>query len=379
MPIRATTNVDIREEIALKVLSGIYSISEIAERFHVSRPTVYKYVERYRADGRGGLNDRKSTPICPRRTSEAITARIVEDRKRFGFGAKKIRRRLIDADPDIDWPARSTIEAILSREGLTRPRRRRPKNKSPFVCAYQADAPGQLQTIDFKGQIRMRNGQWAYPLTIADRISRYLLACEVLPSTRFELVWPVMERVFREHGLPDALLSDNGPPFGGHGVSRFSRLSVLLMELGIQPVYITPGHPQQNGRHERMHGVYKDTLGSHRPANLRGLQRFSDEFRRIYNHERPHESLDQDRPASRHRPCRRPYPSARPSIEYDSHLDVRSVFSSGYVRCHGTQIFLSHALAGKRVGLEAIDDHLYNVFFGPFLIGRINRIERSFI
>lgn len=370
---------DFREQIAVAVLSKLYSIAEVARRFGVQRPTVYKYVERYREGGRSGLAERSRAPIKTRRTADGVVERIVEDRQRYGFGSKKIRRRLVDDDPDQQWPARSTIDAILRREGLSQPRRRRPHHKSPLTRSFNATEPGEMTTFDFKGQFRLGNKRWCYPLTMADSVSRFLFACEALQSIHLEVVWPVVERVFREHGLPEAALSDNGSPFGGHGVSRLSTFSVRLMELGIQPVFITPGHPEQNGSHERMHRTLKESPQFGPARSFRAQQRLFDEFRAIYNHERPHEGIHLDRPAKRHRSSRRPFPASLPSVEYDTHLDVRSVFSNGFVRCHGQMVFVSHALAGRRVGLEPIDDHLYNVFFGSFLIGKIDNIERRFV
>lgn len=379
MPIRATTDVDIREQIALMALHEAYSIAEIARMWGVSRPTVYKYVDRYREGGRSSLSDRSRAPSKTRATAGPVLERILVDRQRYGFGSKKIRRRLIDDDPDGPWPARSTIDAILRRHGLVKPRRRRSRWKSPFSCRYGATQPGELTTIDFKGEFRLQDRRWCYPLTMADAVSRMWLACDALPSIHLNLVWPVVERVFREHGLPQAVLSDNGPPFGGHGVSRLSTFSVRLMELGIQPVFIVPGHPEQNGSHERMHRSLLESPSFRRARSFQQQQRVFDECRSIYNEERPHEGIGMDRPVRRYRPSPRPYPTSPPTLEYDSRCDVRKVFGNGLIKCQGQSIFLSHALAGRRVGLEPIDDHLYSVHFGSFILGRIDTIERRFL
>lgn len=373
---------DIREQIARMALSERYSITEIATLFGVSRPTVYKYRDRYRENGRSGLSDRACAPISTRRTADWIVARVIADRKRFGFGSKKIRRRLVDSDPDHPWPTRSTIDDILSREGLVTPRRRRAGVHTPFQRRYEATVPGELTTIDFKGEFRLRNRAWCHPLTMADAVSRYLLACEALPSITLAMVWPVVERVFREYGLPNAVLSDNGPPFGGHGVSRLSSFSVRLMELGVQPIFIVPGHPEHNASHERMHKTLKEDPSLQRKGRtLREQQRLFDAFRDTYNEERPHEGIAMDRPARRYQDAapRRPFPSSVPSFEYPATFEVRPVMSSGVIRWQGDVIFISHALSGRRVGLEAIDDHLWNVHFGSFLLGRLDQRERRFI
>ena len=369
---------DVREQIAVMALSDSYTITEIANLFGVSRPTVYKYLERFKANGREGLADRNRAPIDTRRTADWIVAKVLADRRRYGFGSKKIRRRLIDEDPDGSWPARSTIDQILSREGLVRPRRRRRRFITPFRRRYEATVPGELTTIDFKGEFRLHNRRWCHPLTMADAVSRFLLACEALTSISLELVWPIVERVFREYGLPYALLSDNGPPFGGHGLSRFSMFSIRLMELGIQPIFIAPGHPEHNASHERMHKTLKEDVAIRRGRSFREQQRLFDDFRSTYNEERPHEGIDMDRPTRRHRCSPRPFP-ASVTVEYPESMDVRPVMSNGVIRWHGDIIFLSHALAGRKVGLEPADDHIWNVHFGSFLIGKLDQRERRFI
>jgi putative transposase len=379
MPVRQTTIVDIRQHIALMALSGQYTISEIAQRFDVSRPTVYHYRDRFLAEGRAGLADRSRARHTVQRTGEAIRRRVIEERVRFGFGAKKIRRRMFDEDPNGNWPARSTIENIFRREGLVHSRPRRPKYRSPFRQRYETNAPGQLQTIDFKGEFRLRDGRWCRPLTMTDAFSRYLLACEALPSIRLDLVWPVVERVFREHGLPDAVRSDNGSPFGAHGLGRFSLFGVRLMELGIQPVFIDPGHPEQNGSHERMHRVLLESPLFQRSTSFRQQQRIFDEFRRVYNDERPHEGIGMTRPSRCHHSSPRPYPTTIAPIEYPSGFEVRRVDSNGSIRWRNRYTQISKAFTGRPIGLHLVDESSWDVYFSTFLIGRFDERERRFV
>jgi transposase InsO family protein len=379
MPIRTTTMVDLREQIAMMALSGDYAITEIAELFGITRPTVYKYRDRYWLGGRAALPDRSRAPCFSRRTADWIVDRVIADRRRFRFGSKKIRRRMLDESSHFPWPARSTIDEILRREGLVKPRRRRHHYHSPFQRRYEPTTPGELDTIDFKGEFRLRDGRWCHPLTMADAVSRYLLACQALPSISLDRVWPVVEQVFRDHGLPQAVLSDNGPPFGGHGLSRFSTFSIRLMELGIQPVFIVPGHPEHNASHERMHRTLKESAASRPGRSFREQQHLFDAFRSMYNEERPHEGIDMDRPAHRYRPSPRAFPSSLPPMEYSATFEIRTVSSNGSIKWLGQFVFLSHALAGRRVGLERIDDHLCNVHFGSFLIGKLNEREMRFL
>lgn len=370
---------DIREQIALLALSEKYTITEIAERFDITRPTVYRYRDRYRERGRDGLSDQSRAPRSGRRVADSIIERVVDERKRYGFGAKKIRRRMVDDDPTGAWPSRATIERILHRQQLVKPRSSRRRYRSPFRQRFSATASGQLHAIDFKGEFRLRNGAWCRPLTMTDSFSRYLLACRALPSIRLELAWPIVEGVFREHGLPEAVLSDNGSPFGAHGLGRFSVFSVRLMELGIQPVFIAPGHPEQNGRHERMHRTLLDSPLFRIGSGFRQQQRIFDSFRSMYNHDRPHEGIDMDRPAGRHRPSPRPFPSTLPAVEYPSEFEVRRVDSNGSVKWRATYVTISKSFTGRRIGFQLIDDQLWDVYFSSFLIGRFDENERRFI
>lgn len=380
MALEERTIVDLREEMALRALDGRHTVSEVAEMFGVTRPTVRQWRERYRELGRGGLEDRSHVPhSCPHRTGEEIEQLIIAERERWGWGSKKILRRLQDAHPELSLPKRATIDAILRRHDLVRRTpRRRAKGRTPFGVRYSATEPGQLTTIDFKGQFRLKNGPYCYPLTIVDHTSRYLLACTALPSTRFAPMWKVLERVFSEHGLPDAVQSDNGPPFGPtHG--KFSMLSVRLMMLDVQPVFSRPGRPQDNGRHERMHRDLKAASTRPPSQSFAKQQARFDEFVHTYNHERPHEAIDMKRPAQMYRPPRRALPRKIAAPEYPAHFEVRKIGSGGMVSWFGQPIFITQALAGQRLGFEEIDDGLWAVHLYRFRIGKIDVEENVFI
>ena len=379
MPVRETTIVDVREKIAqLAQLRGA-NIAEIARIFGVTRPTVYKYRDRYQQGGREGLSDRSRAPLHPHQTPEELVERILEERESWGWGAKKIRRRLQDSDPEIAWPARSTFDAIFRRHGLVEPRRKRPKIRSPFQRPYEATEPGELTTIDFKGEFRLSNGAWCHPLTVADAKSRYLLACRALDSIELGGVWRVFVRLLREYGLPRAVLSDNGPPFGGHGTSRFSTFSVRLMKLDIQPVFIVPGCPQQNGAHERMHRDLKDAACRHAARTRASQQRIFDRFVRTYNQDRPHEALDLDRPAAHYAGSPRPFPAKILPMDYPARFQTRLVDGNGSIKWEGDRIFIAHPLAGERLGFQLTSDHTWSVYFGSFFIGLLNERERRFL
>lgn len=371
---------DIREEIALAALGGMYSVTEIALRYGVTRPTVRVWRERYREHGQAGLKDRShATRNCPHKLSAELEELIVAERERFGWGSKKILRRLQDAHPGLELPSRSAIDAVLQRRGLVNKQRRpRSRGESPFRHRYTPSAPAELMTIDHKGQFRMGNGKYCYALTIADNVSRYLLACEALGSSSLEEAWPVIVRVFREHGLPTAMHSDNGPPFGSPS-GGLSTMSVRLMKLNVLPVFSRPGSPQDNGKHERMHLDLKAETTRPPAFDAAGQQAKFDQFRHRYNVERPHEALEMRRPANVFVASSRPYPRRPHAPEYPGHFEVRKVSDSGAIKLEGRSIFVGHALAGEQVGLQATGEQLYSVHFHAFAIGKVDMASNKFI
>jgi putative transposase len=380
MPIRESTAVDIREEMALMARDERFTVSEIALQYGVTRPTVRLWRERYREGGRAALVDRShAVHDCPHRTSEVVEQLILAERARFGWGSKKILRRLRDADPHLELPGRSAVDALLTRHGLVkRGRRRAPVSCTPFRTRYTATEPSELMTIDHKGQFRMLNGKYCYPLTIADSVSRCLLSCTALSSTRLSEAWPVIERVFREHGLPVAMQSDNGPPFGSPN-GTFSTMSVRLMMMGVLPVFSRPGHPQDNGRHERMHLDLKADTTRPPAATLTAQQKKFDDFIQRYNIERPHEGIDMQRPANLFKSSARPFPRRRPRPEYPAHFELRTVSANGAIKWQNHSIFIAHPFQGQSVGIEPTDEGICTVHFYGFTIGKIDEREHLFI
>lgn len=379
MALEERTIVDIREEMAVAAMAGGATVTEVAALFGVSRPTVRLWRERYRQEGRSGLEDRShATQSCPHRTAPEIEELLVKERKRWGWGSKKLLRRLAERHPELQLPQRSTVDAILLRRGLTavRKERRRPPGPGPVIARYEATEPGELTTIDYKGHFRLRNGRYCYPLTMVDSVSRYLLACQALPTTDLRHAWPVIERIFREYGLPRAMQSDNGPPFGT-GQGRFSSLSVILMSLGVQPVFSRPAKPQDNARHERMHRDLKADIVRRRGSGFDEQQRYFNTFRQIYNVERPHEGIGQERPARRFRASPRPFPRKPRQPDYPLHWEKRNVMSNGVLRWHSNDVFLSETFGGHTVAFEPIDADLWRVRFYEFIIGTFDEKSRK--
>ena len=349
---------------------GDLSMTELCDRYGISRPTGYKWVDRH---ARGeSLADRSRRPLrSPQTTPSDVVRALLEFRARHPlWGAGKLVQRLAQRAPDRPWPAASTAHEILRRYGCIEARRRRrpPTQSAPRPLA--ADVPNRVWTIDFKGEFRTLDGAWCYPLTIMDACSRYLLACSALAHPRTPPTRRVLERVFRTYGLPSRIRSDNGSPFAcSNALGRVSALTVWWVHLGIVPDRIQPGCPSQNGRHERMHKTLKRHTAVP-PASTRAAQqaRFT-AFRVEYNEERPHDALAQLTPATVYVPSAREMPARLPALEYPAHYERRRVSSSGCVRWKGVDVAVTRVLAGEDVGLEDIGEDLWAVYFGPIRLG----------
>jgi transposase InsO family protein len=289
-------------------------------------------------------------------------------------------RRERGLEPPLTLPAASTVGELLRRSGLVVPRRRRARRvpwASPLAHAAAANA---VWCADFKGQFRTGDGALCYPLTISDGCSRYLLRCVGLAAIDGARVRPLFEATFREFGLPEALRTDKGPPFASVGLGGLSPLSVWWVKLGIVPERIAPGHPEQNGRHERLHRPLKRDTATPPAATPRAQQVAFDRFRQAYNAERPHEALGQRPPASAYSPSARPYPERLREPEYPHADAVRRVRSTGQIRWAGRLVYLSESLIGEPVGLTALDDRHWQLAFGPLVLGvldaAVGRVHR---
>ncbi len=293
------------------------------------------------------------------------------------WGPKKLVAWLKEREPLAPWPAPSTVGNILDRRQLTKPRRkvrRTPPWSQPFG---EARHPNQVWCADFKGQFKTGDGVAVYPFTLADAHSRYLLACRGLKSTHGQGVQQTMEQVFREYGLPGAIRTDNGSPFASVGLGGLSTLTVWWIKLGIIPERIKPGHPEQNGRLERLHRTLKADTANPPRKNMSKQQRAFDKFRPKYNEERPHEALGMEPPARHYRTSHRPYPSKVKPPEYGDEAIVRRVRSNGEIKWQGSKVYLSEALIGEPVGLMPRDDRYLTICFGPLLIGEPDTFTKS--
>ena len=374
MPWLETQAVEQRCRFVMDVKAGMYTLSELSQRYGISRPTAYKWWNRYKQEGVEGLADRSRAPrCCPHKTPPELEGAIVQLRKRHpSWGPRKILQYLHKTRPHFLWPACSTAGEILKRRGLIKPRRRRRRWAHPGRPVVELKDCNDVWTADFKGEFKTRNGQWCYPLTVVDPHSRYLLACSAKTSTRYAGVQPVFERLFRRWGVPQQILTDNGAPFSSTAMCGLSRLAVWWIKLGIQPLRIQPGQPQQNGRHERLHRTLKAETTRPAAASLPRQQQRFDRFQRYYNQTRPHQALGGKTPSDLYRPSPRAY-SSQPHIEYPPHFLVRKVNQIGVIKLQSRSLFLSTTLNGEYVGLDETDDGIFSIYLGHVLLARFDR------
>jgi len=382
MPWLETSPVEQRERFIADDRLGLYTRAELCARYAISRKTGYKWLARYHEDGRRGLRDRSHAPHhCPHRIDHEVADLLLGARRTHpDWGPGKLLDWLAPRHPKIAeeaWPAVSTAGDLLAREGLVKKRRRRRPHRHPGVVPPHTEAPNDLWTTDFKGQFPTRDGVWCYPLTLADQHTRYLLACQGLRSIKGRGARPVLERAFREFGLPRAIRTDNGVPFATCGIHGLSQLNVWWMRLGIQHQRIHPASPQENGAHERMHKTLK--AGACRPprATLAAQQRAFNRFRSLYNDERPHEFLGGRPPGSCYTASPRPFPDRLPPLEYPGHFLVKRVTNAGTFRLKHQLLFIANALKQHHIGLEETDDGIWSIYFGTVLLAKVD--ERDMI
>lgn len=373
MPWSQTSPMQQRTLFIADHLRGTRSITELCAEYRISRKTAYKWIDRFIRHGPAGLEDESRRPRhSPMRTAPEVVSAILELRQRHPtWGARKILHVLHGRHPQWSLPHRATGHDILKRHGLVRKHPKRRKIGHPGKPTSLILAPNQVWCADFKGQFRMGNGQYCYPLTVTDGFSRFLLECRGLHSTAVVPSKAVFQRIFKEYGLPQKIRSDNGVPFATNSLARLSALSAWWIRLGVMPELIEPGKPQQNGRHERMHRTLKAEATRPPASGFIAQQRKFDQFRHEFNYDRPHEALDMQTPASVYEPSPRPMPDKLPALEYPDRYEVRLVSANGGIRWHHDWINVSITCAGEYVGFEEIDDGIWNVYFGKLKLGRL--------
>jgi putative transposase len=356
-----------------------WTMTELAERYQISRKTGYKWVHRYAGDPEHGLAERSRAPHTHGRAmpDERRAAVLALRRAHPHWGPKKLRAILMARTPRRTWPAASTMGDLLRREGVSAPRRRTRYVVPLTQPLAAAQAPNDVWTADFKGWFRTTDGTRCDPLTVADACSRFVLCCRIAPVSE-RGVRPWFERTFREYGLPRALRTDNGTPFATTGARRLSHLAVWWMKLGIQLDRIDPGHPEQNGRHERFHLTLQQETTTPPAVTPAQQQRRFDRMRREFNTERPHEALGQRPPTCVYVASSRRYPRRLEDAWYDATHHVRRVSQTGQISWRGEVVFVSEAVRGEVIGLAETERGDWTVRFMQLELGRIDRQTRRF-
>ena len=367
-----------RLRFVAKLLDG-ESMSEVCRQFGISRKTGYKVFSRYQEQGFEALSDRSRRPVRYANQLPPQIERLIVTLKREKphWGARKIRELLVRRlDQDLRIPAKSTIHAVLHRHGLVKGMRRR-HGRATGTPLSPGAAPNELWCADFKGEFKLGNSQYCYPLTVTDHASRFLLLCEALESTREHSAITAFEQLFAERGLPQAIRSDNGVPFASpNALFNLSKLSVWWLRLGIAIERIKPGHPQQNGRHERMHLTLKQETT--RPPGINSLQQQArfDEFVAEFNSERPHEALGIKTPAQIYCASKRPY-QRLPDLHYPLHDREVLVTACGRICMHRKRVNVSTVLAGQRLGIKEVDEGIWIVSFMHYDLGYIDLEQKT--
>lgn len=378
MPWRETSVMDERTKFVGRLLAG-EKMAPLCREFGISRVTGHKVWSRYQQDGSRGLYNRSRAPHKhPNQTPFEIEQLIVRlKHEKPSWGAPKIRELVSRKYPTLKLPSTSTVHCILDRHDLVKKRRKHNTFQATASYLSTPEEPNDLWCADFKGQFRMRNSNYCYPLTLSDFVSRYLFTCEALESTAERPCFSIFEEAFQEHGLPAAIRSDNGIPFAsGNSLWNMTRLSVWWIRLGIKLERIEPGNPQQNGRHERMHRTLK--LEATQPrSNLLQQQETFDQFRERFNHERPHQALNMRYPGEVYQRSTRPY-RGLPDITYPGYDKALLISNCGRVLLKKLKIHISKALSNQPVGLKQVDQGIWQVDFMSYTIGYFDEESRSF-
>jgi putative transposase len=369
MPWQECSKMDERLRFVARLLEG-EKMAVLCREFDISRKTGYKIFSRYKDCGLEGLTDRSRRPYrqgC--QLPFQIENLILQLKGEYpSWGAPKIREKIRRKHNEIQLPAISTVHAVLDRHGLvSRPRRRRYKAQGTELS--RPLQPNELWCADYKGEFMLADRRYCYPLTITDAASRYLLSCEALSSTKGKYAFTVFERVFRDFGLPKAIRTDNGVPFASpNSLFGLSKLSVWWLRLGISIERIKPAHPEQNGRHERMHLTLKKEATKPAAKNFLQQQGKFDRFIEVFNQERPHQAIGMKYPAELYVSSSRSY-TGLTDLEYPFHDRTITVTCCGRICIGRRKINLSTVFAGQNVGIKQVSDKVWLVSFMQYDLG----------
>ena len=372
MPWKETTTMEQKVEFICEWRTQKYSITELCKAFNISRPTAYKLINRFQNEGLEGLVEQSRTPRAhPNKTSAAIEEKIIQIKGKYArWGAKKIRRLLFNECCQEDVPSVVTVHKILKQHGFVKPQKRVRRVK-PVFPIFDPQECNEVWSADYKGKFLMGNKIYCHPLTIADSRSRFLFTAKGHYKENLKAVKTEFTQVFRQNGIPKQIHTDNGSPFGSvASIQRFTQLSYWFIDLGITPVFSDPAHPEQNGRHERMHRDLKASCAKPSAYDLKAQQRRLNHFVKEYNHVRPHEALGMETPASAHSFSTRPFPEKILDYDYDSDMKVLKVTQNGAMRWRSYYwVYLTAALKGKYVGVLDMGNGIWRVFYRSVFLG----------
>ena len=379
MPWKARKPVDLRMEMMVR-LGGGEKLTDLCREYGISRKTGEKFKRRFRDLGPAGLTDQSRAPkLIPHKTPpELVEVLLAERRLHPTWGPRKIKE-VLERRLGHSFPAPSTIGDVFGEHGLIVPRRRRKRHTPLPTGLREASAPNEVWCIDYKGQFRLGDGSYCYPLTITDQFSRFIVGCEGMGAICDEAARDVCEEIFRTHGVPAVMHSDNGVPFACTGLAGLTKLSAYWLRLGIALERSRPAHPQDNGRHERMHRTLKAETTRPARENLLQQQERFDEFVEEFNTQRPHEALEMKRPADVYVPSAKKHPTFLPDPDYSTHDDVLRVSTQGLIHLPGRrQVHLTKALAGQLVGIREESDDRWLVSFMNIDLGYVEPRSNRF-
>ena len=378
MPWKETTIMNQKIEFICEWRTGKYTITELCNQFSISRPTAYKMIDRFERQGYEGLRELSRTPgKHPNTTKEYMVKAILELKKKYEkWGAKKIHKLLYNDFPVELIPTVLTVHNILKKNGMVCPQKRLRRVK-PVHPIFDPKECNEVWSADYKGKFLMGNKIYCHPLTIADSKSRFLFTAKGHYKENFKSAKAEFTKVFRKYGLPTQIHTDNGSPFGSvQAIQRFTKLSYWFIELGINPVFSDPAHPEQNGRHERMHRDLKADCAKPSAFDLKAQQRRLNRFVKEYNTIRPHEALGMETPLSQHNFSAKPFPEKVRNYDYPSSMKVMKVTQNGAMRWASYYwVYISQALAGNYVGAEHIGNEIWKVYYRNVFLGYFNKNE----
>ncbi len=378
MPWKESTTMEQKIEFICEWRTGKYTITELCRSFEISRPTAYKLIDRFENQGFEGLKEQSRAPgKHPNATKENIIESILKLKgKHKLWGAKKIQTLLFKEYTKEKIPSVVTVHNILKRNGLVCPQKCMRRVK-PVFPIFDPKYCNEVWSADYKGKFLMGNKIYCHPLTIADSKSRFVFTAKGHYKENLKSAKAEFKRVFRTYGIPKQIHTDNGSPFGSvRAIQRYTQLSYWFIELGISPVFSDPAHPEQNGRHERMHRDLKAACAKPSAYDLKAQQRRLNHFVKEYNHIRPHEALEMKTPADIHDFSTRPFPEKILNFDYDSNFKVLKVTQNGAMRWKSYYwVYLTAALKGKHVGIQEQGNGIWKVFYRNVFLGFFNENE----